>query len=50
MERGVIVGGTDTNDAVSLAQIVRTGWYREVAVKSGSSALLVQISIPLCRA
>lgn len=25
---------TDANDAVGLAQIVRTGWYREVAVKS----------------
>src|SRR3712207_1466827 len=25
---------TDANDAYGLAQIVRTGWYREVAVKS----------------
>ncbi len=25
---------TDANDAVGLAQIVRTGWYREVAIKS----------------
>jgi len=25
---------TDANDALGLAQIVRTGWYREVAVKS----------------
>ena len=24
---------TDANDALGLAQIVRTGWYREVAVK-----------------
>ena len=28
---------TDANDAVGLAQIVRTGWYREVAVKSAHS-------------
>lgn len=28
---------TDANDAVGLAQIVRTGWYREVAVKSEHS-------------
>jgi transposase len=28
---------TDANDAVGLAQIVRTGWYREVVVKSESS-------------
>ena len=28
---------TDTNNAVGLAQIVRTGWYREVAVKSENS-------------
>ena len=28
---------TDANDAVGLAQIVRTGWYREVAVKSERS-------------
>lgn len=28
---------TDTNDAVGLAQIVRTGWYREVTVKSEGS-------------
>src|SRR5689334_6903008 len=25
---------SDTNDAEGLAQIVRTGWYREVSVKS----------------
>jgi transposase len=25
---------TDANDALGLAQVVRTGWYREVAVKS----------------
>jgi transposase len=31
---------TDKNDAHSIAQIVRTGWYREVSVKSlGSHAL-----------
>lgn len=31
---------TDQNDARGLAQIVRTGWYREVAVKSVDSQLL----------
>ncbi len=31
---------TDQNDARGLAQIVRTGWYREVAVKSIDSQLL----------
>ena len=28
---------TDDNDALGLAQIVRTGWYREVAVKGMNS-------------
>jgi transposase len=28
------INKTDANDAYGLAQIVRTGWYREVAVKS----------------
>ena len=28
------VNKTDANDAFGLAQIVRTGWYRKVAVKS----------------
>ena len=28
------INKTDANDAFGLAQIVRTGWYREVAVKS----------------
>jgi len=27
------VNKTDSNDALGLAQIVRTGWYREGAVK-----------------
>ena len=27
------INKTDANDALSLAQVVRTGWYREVAVK-----------------
>jgi hypothetical protein len=27
---------SDRNDAGGLAQIVRTGWYREVTVKAGS--------------
>jgi len=31
------VNKTDANDAFGLAQIVRTGWYREVQVKSESS-------------
>jgi transposase len=31
---------TDRNDARGLAQIVRTGWYREVAVKSVDSQLI----------
>jgi transposase len=31
------VNKTDANDAVGLAQIVRTGWYREVRVKSERS-------------
>jgi transposase len=28
------VNKTDKNDAYGLAQIVRTGWYREVSVRS----------------
>ena len=31
------VNKTDANDALGLAQIVRTGWYREVRVKSEAS-------------
>ena len=31
---------TDANDALGLAQIVRTGWYREVAVKGVDSHLV----------
>ena len=31
---------SDRNDARGLAQIVRTGWYREVAVKSFDSQLI----------
>jgi len=31
---------SDRNDALGLAQIVRTGWYREVAVKSLDSQLI----------
>ena len=31
------VNKTDSNDALGLAQIVRTGWYREVQVKSEKS-------------
>ena len=31
------VNKTDKNDAAGLAQIVRTGWYREVQVKSMDS-------------
>jgi len=29
---------SDRNDARGLARIVRTGWYREVAVKSGTAS------------
>ena len=31
------VNKTDANDALGLAQVVRTGWYREVAVKGMSA-------------
>ena len=31
------INKTDTNDAYGLAQIVRTGWYRRVAIKSRHS-------------
>lgn len=31
---------TDANDALGLAQVVRTGWYREVAVKGGDATTL----------
>ncbi|WP_338105598.1 IS110 family transposase [Microvirga tunisiensis] len=31
---------TDPNDALGLAQIVRTGWYREVTVKSLDSQVI----------
>jgi transposase len=31
---------SDRNDALGLAQIVRTGWYREVAVKSFDSQVI----------
>lgn len=34
------VNKTDKNDALGLAQIVRTGWYREVRVKSFASHAL----------
>jgi hypothetical protein len=27
-------GGFDANDALGLAQVVRMGWFREVAIKS----------------
>ena len=33
------INKTDRNDAAGLAQVVRTGWYREAHVKSGSSHL-----------
>ena len=36
----VQVNKTDENDALGLAQLVRTGWYREVTVKSLGSHLL----------
>ena len=31
---GLQIHKTDANDALGLAQIVRSGWHREVAVKS----------------
>lgn len=34
------VNKTDANDAYGLAQIVRTGWYREVEVKSMDAHLI----------
>ena len=34
------VNKTDTNDAYGLAQIVRTGWYKEVEVKSMDAHLI----------
>jgi transposase len=34
------VNKTDPNDALGLAQIVRTGWYREVTVKSLDSQIV----------
>ena len=36
---------SDRNDARGLAQIVRTGWYREVAVKSVDSHLVRSLLI-----
>ncbi len=36
----VQVNKTDENDALGLAQLVRTGWYREVKVKSLGSHLV----------
>jgi transposase len=36
----VQINKSDVNDADGLAQIVRTGWYREVRVKSGESHLV----------
>src|SRR5512132_1271877 len=40
---------TDANDAEGLAQIVRTGWYRQVQVKSLDSHLIRTLLAP-CRA
>ena len=34
------INKSDANDADGLAQIVRTGWYREVEVKSVESHLV----------
>ncbi|TWB23426.1 transposase [Nitrospirillum amazonense] len=33
----MMINKTDRNDAVGLAQIMRTGWFRQVHVKSGAS-------------
>ena len=35
------VNKTDANDAHGLAQVVRTGWFREVAIKSMDAQTLV---------
>lgn len=35
----MMINKTDRNDAVGLAQIMRTGWFRQVHVKSGPSHL-----------
>ena len=40
---------TDANDAEGLAQIVRTGWYRQVQVKSLDSHL-IRTLLAACRA
>lgn len=34
------INKTDANDAHGLAQVVRTGWYREVTVKSMDASAL----------
>lgn len=39
------VNKTDANDAFGLAQIVRTGWYREVAVKSMDAQTLKMLLV-----
>jgi len=39
------INNTDANDALGLAQIVRTGWYREVAVKSMNAHTLKMLLV-----
>ena len=39
------INKTDANDAFGLAQVVRTGWYREVAVKSMDAHTLRMLPI-----
>jgi transposase len=41
----VQINKTDANDAFGLAQVVRTGWFREVAVKSMDAQTLRMLLI-----
>lgn len=43
------INKTDANDAAGLAQIVRTGWYRPVAVKSLASHRLQTLLAARCK-
>jgi hypothetical protein len=38
------INKTDDNDAKGLAQLVRSGWYREVRVKSREAILVGHLS------
>src|SRR6266513_2063698 len=43
------INKTDANDAFGLAQVVRTGWYREVAVKSMDAHTLRMLLVARAR-